>query len=163
VSTTPQRRFPRQVRGIYVRRAASTLANDFNPLNAGQQLGGQIESIQQVIGESRDDRNELAGLLFITTFKFTYRLIPEAGRVQATPEDLLVAEIEAEFAGEYADIPEGYVREEIEQFGARSVMAHLWPYWREFLHSQLNRMSLPTVSMPPLFMPAIQKNPAPTE
>lgn len=147
-------RHPRKMRGIYLRASKTRLEETFNPLNSGHHLGGQMAGIDQGITTMMDtEKGTDSGLLYVTRFAFTYRLVVD--QAKPSPEtDPIVAEIEAQFAAEYTDIPENFTRREQERFGARSVMAHVWPYWREFLHSSLSRMSMPVVAMPPLWLPS---------
>jgi hypothetical protein len=93
------------------------------------------------------------GILYVTTLKFVYRHAanPAAPDPLSDPK---IAEVEADIACEYMGLPEGYTQHEVEQFGARSVLAHVWPFWREFLHSAFLRMSLPPTTLPPLFIPS---------
>lgn len=60
------------------------------------------------------------------------------------------AMIEAEFVSEYV-IKEGLDQICIDEYARKNSSYHVWPYWREFLMNQCNRMHLPR-----LVLPAIQ-------
>jgi hypothetical protein len=58
-----------------------------------------------------------------------------------------LAQIEATYVAEYRtseDLPE----DALKAFAFRNASYHVWPFWREFLASQCNRMNLPRVSLP---------------
>lgn len=153
MTKTEAPRHPKKVRGIYLRFSSARVDESFNPLNSGQHLGGQMVAIEQSIVQMVDtEQGRDSGLLYGTKFKFLYRNVADPAK-PSPDDDPVVAEIEAEFAAEYTDVPENYTRREQERFGARSVTAHVWPYWREFLHSSLLRMAMPPVAMPPLWLP----------
>ncbi len=55
--------------------------------------------------------------------------------------------VEAEFVAEYlvkADIPQPCINE----FAEKNASYHVWPYWREFLAAQTERLRLPRVILP---------------
>lgn len=59
-----------------------------------------------------------SGLLYGTKFKFFYPHVADPAK-PSSDDGPLVAEIEADFAAEYTDIPENYTRREQERFGAQ--------------------------------------------
>ncbi|GLR64671.1 protein-export chaperone SecB [Marinospirillum insulare] len=52
--------------------------------------------------------------------------------------------IEADFIAEYK-MTETLSKKEIDAFAKNNVSYHIWPYWRELLTNQTNRMHLPKV------------------
>lgn len=57
-------------------------------------------------------------------------------------EPTVIAQIEAEFIAEYR--VEGELgKESIDEFAKKNAIYHIWPYWREFLCSQAERLRLP--------------------
>lgn len=55
--------------------------------------------------------------------------------------------IEAEFIAEYT-MKEMLEKASIDEFSLKNVSYHVWPYWRELLSSQCDRMQLPRVMLP---------------
>jgi hypothetical protein len=144
-------RHPQAFRGIYVRRSTVAVLGEFNPLNPGQALGGAVEVLGQRFTKADANCEDPSAMLYLTTIRFTYRHVKDPAAPDAET-DPVVAEVEAEFACEYTQTPADYTQQEAEVFGARPVISHVWPYWRELLHASLGRMSLPPAVMPPLIL-----------
>jgi len=70
----------------------------------------------------------------------------ESEQEQAGDSDTL-AQIEATYIAEYIS-DEDPGNEAIKAFAARNASFHVWPYWREFITSQCNRMNLPRINLP---------------
>lgn len=62
-------------------------------------------------------------------------------------EPVTLAQIEASYVAEYL-AGEDPGEEAIKAFVSQNVSFHIWPYWREFIASQCNRMNLPRVALP---------------
>lgn len=78
--------------------------------------------------------------------------------LSGNPEDNKVAHIEAEFcAFYYVNTPEFPSFDEMTVWGQRNVMTHVWPYWREYCHSTLQRMGLPVTVIPLLAPQPLQE------
>lgn len=58
-----------------------------------------------------------------------------------------LALIEAEFIAEYS-ITDDLEDECLNEFALKNVSYHVWPYWRELLTSQCDRMRLPRLMLP---------------
>ncbi|WP_019935804.1 hypothetical protein [Oceanimonas smirnovii] len=74
--------------------------------------------------------------------------------VEATPVEVM-AFIEATFIAEYVlkgDLPEDC----IQAFANKNVSYHIWPYWREFVSSQCEKMHLPRIVVPTIQVPRSQ-------
>ncbi|TYL49075.1 preprotein translocase subunit SecB [Marinomonas sp. IMCC 4694] len=55
--------------------------------------------------------------------------------------------VEADFIAEYS-MAELLETEAVEEFSLKNASFHVWPYWREFLSSQCERLRLPRVVLP---------------
>ncbi len=64
---------------------------------------------------------------------------------ESTPE--IKAFIEGEFIAEY-QMKTPLSQEAIYEFALKNASFHVWPYWREFLSSQCERLRLPRVMLP---------------
>jgi len=72
--------------------------------------------------------------------------VGDAGRSDFREPEIL-AQIEAIYVAEYRsdeDLPE----DALKAFAFQNASYHVWPFWREFLASQCNRMNLPRVGLP---------------
>jgi hypothetical protein len=58
-----------------------------------------------------------------------------------------LAWIEAEYVAEYKIISE-LQKDCLDEFALKNVSHHVWPYWRELLASQCDRMRLPRILLP---------------
>lgn len=56
--------------------------------------------------------------------------------------------IEAEFVAEYRFKSNNIDQETIDEFAQKNASYHVWPYWREYLASQTERLRLPRVVLP---------------
>jgi hypothetical protein len=68
----------------------------------------------------------------------------------AEPE--VKAFIEAEFIAEYRFTTE-IVQVGIDEFSQKNASYHVWPYWREYLAAQTERLRLPRVVLPVMQLP----------
>lgn len=65
------------------------------------------------------------------------------------PSDKIIAEIECTFAVLY-QLEKPVSEDGLREFGVRNAPYHVWPYWRELLHSTGNRMDLAGMILPML-------------
>ena len=56
--------------------------------------------------------------------------------------------VEAEFAAEYRLLDKNLDENSLIVFANENVSYHVWPYWREFVASQVTRMNLPKTTLP---------------
>lgn len=62
-------------------------------------------------------------------------------------EEPMLAQIEAVYVAEYtSDTDPG--QEALKAFALHNASFHIWPYWREYLASQCQRMNLPKINLP---------------
>jgi hypothetical protein len=147
---------PFSLRAVYLREGRQWIKDDFDPVIPGQTLFGQfratghrIESQEAI--ENIPDAKPILTCRFTTNFEFRYL---NASPDNQTEEEkvngnFLVAEISARFTVDYLiGTPEFPPAEKLEQWASGNALLHCWPYWREFCHSTLLRMSLPVTMMP---------------
>ena len=58
-----------------------------------------------------------------------------------------LAIIEATFVSEYR-VKKDISEESMKTFSLKNASYHIWPYWREYLMTQCNRMNLPKIAAP---------------
>ena len=140
------------IHDVYLEECKSTFYNNFEPKVQDQKL-----SVQFKIGAGTfdnltvgmDDNTEIkmlrvhvqTGARFLDS-EFDNEKKPE------TIEKYIQAEITAKFVAEYRITCDDLSEEAIKEFSARNASFHVWPYWREFLHSMTGRMKLPEVVLP---------------
>lgn len=67
-----------------------------------------------------------------------------------------IFEVQAEFVAEYKlNSSDGIEPANIDAFAKLNGVFNLWPYWREYVQSALNRMGLPSVIVPVLTVKAL--------
>lgn len=148
---------PFSLRGVYLREGKQWISDDFDPLLPGQQLSGQTKvaghgiKIQEAV-ENTQDAKVIKSCQITMDFGFRY-LSSKAEESSEDGEDGkdIIAEISARITVDYllesSEVPP---KEKLEQWAKGNSLLHCWPYWREFCHSTLSRMSLPITMMPML-------------
>lgn len=120
-------------------------------MSAKQQIkvdaAGAFQMPEEVTFETNlraPDNPEGDGLPFVASFKVTGK----------NPDGQVNLDISAVYAAVYSVHPiDGVTTEEIHSFGRLVCMMHLWPFWREYVHSTLSRLGLPSFVVP-LFNPS---------
>lgn len=159
-SATPQTlSMPKMaLRAIYLRESNTAIRHEFDPLIPGQRV--QIHSRFSPVSHSlrgTDDGHGTAtptGSCHVVKFLILYFLGEEPLSIDALPDDSeAVALITADFAAEYLFAPD-QARPTDEQLmhWSQGAVLHIWPYWREFCHASMLRMSLPVIMVPLLSM-----------
>lgn len=122
-------------------------------ISAGSAVDGELAAD---LGHGAKLRQPLVDglLVYRTHYRFIVRPLDAPTDPTATPPEELVS-IRAGFEVCYrlpvdTDAPSGEV---LEKFGQHNAIFNTWPYWREYLQSQLARMSLPTFMLPVFRLP----------
>jgi len=137
-----------KLQDVYLRDTFSRCHDDFDPKYPGELEALKIQQMHAIrrttVADVEDD-----GKLVRVFIRFGVRwAAPTDEREQ--PE--ILANIEAEFVAEYAlhkDIEQAC----IDEFATQNASLHVWPYWREFLASQCERMRLPRIVLPAWQLP----------
>lgn len=130
-----------RISDIYVRNLESKSFDGFDPKHTG--LEGLVIQTKHLVTKSeivQIDNNEKLFRVFV---EVGVKWATEDEEKELTPQVF----IEAEYVAEYA------VNGELEgecfnEFALRNVSYHVWPYWRELLTSQCDRMRLPRIMLP---------------
>lgn len=132
-----------QIKDIYQRDLVARCIGDFDP-----KYGADISSlsIQTKHWVKQSTVVELDGgdRLLRVSVDLGVRWVDES---ESNENASIKALIEAEFIAEYA-MSSDLEQECIDEFSLKNVSYHVWPYWRELLGSQCNRMNLPRVVLP---------------
>lgn len=76
---------------------------------------------------------------------FGGRWIKESAAEEAEPE--IKAFVEADYVAEYL-MNEQLDQDSIDTFALQNASYHVWPYWREYLMSQSERLRMPRLILP---------------
>ncbi len=129
---------------VYIRATESKCREQFDPKFSQNLEGLIIQQMHLVAQSSLIKVNSETTLLRILIKMGTRWISPEAEDGRA-PE--VEAQIEADFIVEY-QINEELHQESIDEFSLKNASFHVWPYWREYLSSQCERLRLPRVILP---------------
>ena len=132
-----------RITDIYVRNLESKCSGEFDPKHSNMeglviQTKHMVTKFEVVQG---DDDNKL------------FRVFVEVGvqwlaeEESSKEDDNPLALIEAEFIAEY-NITNDLEDDCLNAFALQNVSYHVWPYWRELLTSQCDRMRLPRIMLP---------------
>lgn len=145
---------------VFVRKAEAHTESNFDPKYSKDQLGLQIKfanspDIEQF--ELSDDSNPERKIKFLRySVETGVRFV--VAETQEASEPTVRAEITAVFSAEYAVTNQEAITDEGLSAFSENVTYHVWPYWREFIHSTCARFRLPG-TMLPMFQPK-KRNPA---
>lgn len=157
--------FPLNLRAIYIRESETRIDPSFDPLLPGQQLVGQSKFSSQaytvVLEKATEDASPIAqSCAFTTKFEFLYRVGDgsEPGPTADLSQLKLAATISVSIAADYGVAPgsEDLGKEFLSKWGRSTVLAHVWPYWREYCHSTMTRMHLPLMLVPLMVQQAVK-------
>lgn len=128
---------------VYVRNAISRCEGEFDPRYTTDFSKVRMQHMHKVrestVAElSGDDR--------------LLRIYMEMGMRWVEPTDnpeepIVLALIESEFVASYT-FKAPLSQEAIDEFSLKNAVGQVWPYWREFLSSQAERLRLPRVVLP---------------
>ncbi len=125
------------IQDVYVRWTQSQCAEGFRPqgfdfstLHAQQMCMVKHAEVFEIAGDGK-----LLKVAILLGMRWVLPLVE--GKV---PD--VKAMVEAEFIAEYRFESE-VVQEGVDEFAERNAIYHVWPYWREYLSSQTERLRLP--------------------
>jgi len=143
-----------QIRDVLMRASQATLSEDFDPkYDSGVealiiQLKHVVTQSQVLEVEDGDQTQQIFRVFVDLGARWVEAGSEEQGKAGETaPEPLVKAQIEATLIAEYA-LKEVPGKEALDAFALKNASYHVWPYWREFLSSQSQRMGLPKVVVP---------------
>lgn len=148
---------PFSLAAIYLRESSAAIRQDFDPLLPGQSV--QIVFQFKPLGYAHKTEQQRFVGRFLVEFKALYfaqnEPINEIG--SAPSESEAVAAIRALYEADYALAADASVPNDaqMEAWGQTTLM-HTWPYWREFCHTTMTRMSLPQILVPLLVVNSVQ-------
>lgn len=132
-----------QIEDVYLRESSAKCDDDFDPKHSTciEKLSAELMYLvrQSAVVELPDE----VQLLRVFVDVGSRWVDPESSE----DEPKVLAIIQAEYIAEYRmNFP--LEQSCIDEFALKNVSYHVWPYWREFLSSQCERMRLPRVTLP---------------
>ncbi len=132
-----------QIQDVYLRNLVARYEGDFDP-----KYNADVESLviqakhhvrQSMVVELDGQEKMLRVFVEMGTRWVDEKAQDEASSVKAL--------IEAEFIAEYT-MKQMLEKASLDEFSLKNVSYHIWPYWRELLSSQCDRMHLPRAVLP---------------
>jgi len=81
---------------------------------------------------------------------------------QQDGEPAILVEATFQLRYEFQEAPRAAQKKALEDLITKICMLHSWPYFREFMQSQINRMGLPPILLPLMAAPPLESKPAAT-
>jgi hypothetical protein len=134
------------IQDVYLRSSQSSLADDFDP-KYGQHVSSLTVQQMQIIKQIQVAEIDSGGFLTRVFVLMGNRWVE--GQEVDKHEPNVQAVIEAVFVSEYL-MPVELEQECLDEFAQKNAIVHVWPYWREYLSSQCDRLRLPRLVMPTL-------------
>lgn len=137
-----------QFEDIFQRYTQSSLLDDFDPKFSGIEdtLSAQFKHsvVQSLVVTLKKESETLE--IFRVQIDVGIRFLVENNEQEAKP----VAQIEASYLVDYVITDTALLgaTEALDEFALKNASYHLWPFWREFVMSQAQRMNLPKVPLP---------------
>lgn len=145
---SPLRRLQQSIvlQDVYVREANASILGTFDPkahddLNFGIQLRFSVESAK--LTADTQDGVGIVRYLIDTGLRFVL-----AAEDNEDAESTPIAEITAVFVADYEARDASVVTDESLEAFNQNALHHIWPYWREFIHTSSGRLRLPSVILP---------------
>lgn len=135
---------------VYIESLTCQTADDFVPKFDESSLNLEVES-KHLVRRTKVIELDNDGQLLIVEIEVGARWVIPAP--EGNDEPSIKATIEACFIAEYI-IQEPLEDESIKQFSLENVSYHIWPYWRELLSSQCERMRLSRITLPTIQLAA---------
>lgn len=131
------------IEDVYQKSSRSFCADDFDPKSYSEMEELHIQQMH-VVHKSETIQIEGDGELLRVFVRLGTRWVVPSD--DASEPDIKAA-IESDFIAEYR-INSHLEQECIDEFSLKNASYHVWPYWREYLSSQCERMRLPRIVLP---------------
>jgi hypothetical protein len=132
-----------RIHDVYIRNSIAQCVNGFEP-KYDNDLEKLVTQTKHGVKQSQLARLGETQWLVRVFIELGVRLVDPTVENE---EDSVRAFIEAEYVAEYT-VDEELEQDCIDEYAQKNASYHVWPYWREFLMSQCNRMYLPRLVLP---------------
>ena len=132
-----------RINDVYLRSSAAQCVNGFEPKYSSDidKLEMQTKHVVKEAQIAQLEENQWLVRVFI---EVGVRLVDS--HIEQEDESVR-AFIEAEYVAEYT-VDKQLEQACIDEFALKNASYHVWPYWREFIMSQCERMHLPRLALP---------------
>jgi hypothetical protein len=130
-----------RISDLYVRNLESKCYEGFDPKHSDME--GLVVQTKHMVTKSEIVQSDDEEKLFRVFVEVGIKWATEDEEKEITPH----VYIEAEFVAEYSVIDD-LDDDCFNEFALRNASYHVWPYWRELLTSQCERMRLPRIMLP---------------
>ncbi|CAK1760255.1 MULTISPECIES: hypothetical protein [Vibrio] len=131
------------IEDVYQKGARAFCADDFDPKSSSEMQEIHVQQMHVVHKSEMVQIEDDGELLRVFVRLGTRWIVPS----ENTDEPDVKAAIESDFIAEYR-MNSPLAQECIDEFSLKNASYHVWPYWREYLSSQCERMRLPRVVLP---------------
>ena len=127
---------------VYVREVLAECLEGFDPKRSS--FDNLVLQTKHLVKDSEQkNAADMKNPLFCVYLEMGVRWVDKSSQ----EEEVVKAFIEADFVAEYSIIT-SLTQESLDEFASLNASYHVWPYWRELLASQCDRMRLPRVVLP---------------
>ncbi|WP_150688090.1 preprotein translocase subunit SecB [Pseudomonas fluorescens] len=139
---------------VFITNSTSSLSNDFDPKfdARSERLSFQTKNFVTASAVIEGESEEGVLRMFRVTSELGVRIICKDDVDEGNPDPEVLAQVEATMEADYniADLSIVEDQEALDAFALKNVSYHVWPYWREYVTSQLMRMNMPKLVLPML-------------
>lgn len=139
---------------VYLVASAARHAEDFNPKAAHALEGLKVQTMHLARRSEILETEKSDQYLLRIVLGFGVRWISESEVEEDAPQ--IRAFVEADYVAEYL-MDERLEQDAIDAFALQNASYHVWPYWREYLMSQCERLRMPRLILPTKQFPDNQK------
>jgi len=133
-----------RISDLYVRNLHAECSEGFDPKHSDETE--LVIQTKHMVVKSEILQNDNEEKLFRVFVDVGVKWLAKEAINDETNKEAL-AQIEAEFIAEYV-LSDDLKSECLEEFALKNVSYHVWPYWRELLTSQCEKMRLPRLLLP---------------
>ncbi|WP_057458199.1 hypothetical protein [Pseudomonas syringae] len=137
---------------VFIKDSSSSLGSDFDPKfdARSDRLSFQTKNFitASAVIEAESENGPLK--MFRVTSELGVRIICKDDAAKKDEDIEVLAIVEATMEADY-DIVDSTITEDeeaLDAFALKNVPYHVWPYWREYVTSQLQRMNMPKLVLP---------------
>lgn len=150
-TSTPLKRMQKALvlQDVCVLQTEARLHGDFDPKYTKESLGVQIKFVPKADINHIELTNEANAQEKINILRYSIETgVRFVSLNEKSEEPPVRASVTAVFAADYVIKSQDLVDDEGIAAFAQNVAYHIWPYWREFIHSMSNRLRLPAAVLP---------------
>ncbi len=146
------------IRDVYFKLAHAEVKEEFDPLSSQEPLAVQfrtaVRDVQLILDQDEGDEGKSISLVRIVA-DCGMRLIPSESSGSTNVEHCV--DVRAVLVSEY-ELLDDLKKESIDEFARNNGLFHIWPFWREYVHSCCARFRIPAIPVPMYQVPSEREN-----